>query len=393
MFKGADRKSTINDRASPQVSNHGTLLYPYRLNFYDTPPMYDVTVEEFEIYALDRLRILAEIESSRARQRSWEELKAVTSTQCTKYLPLNATSATSVDRDSERRKDHLGHFVLRLAFCRSEELRRRFVEAELTLFKVRYESDGYSERESFLSSRNFNWIPLKYRTELFGSYQGPKSEPERMESFESERFYKVKWSRVPDLVQKRKVFLKGGWAYVPGREQSSIVFQEFQVQLEKALEVTARSLPRLDEDTRIIPILNNLSQGFLAGVPSDWGVAGREAMGDDIKAEMVDELAQKHFPLCMRTLHENLRKDHHLKHFGRLQYGLFLKVLGLPIEEAILFWRRSFSRITDDKFNKEYKYNIRHSYGLEGKRANYAAKSKSLHLDLLIMGAHIGIIQ
>lgn len=81
--------------------------------------MYDVTVEEFEICALDRLRILAEIESSRARQRSWEELKAVTITQCTKYLPLNATSATSVDRDSERKKDHLGHFVLRLAFCRS----------------------------------------------------------------------------------------------------------------------------------------------------------------------------------------------------------------------------------------------------------------------------------
>ena len=39
-----------------------------------------------------------------------------------------------------------------------------------------------------------------------------------------------------------------------------------------------------------------------------------------------------------------------------------------------MFWRKSFDRITDDKFNKEYKYNIRHSYGLEGKRANYAAK-------------------
>jgi DNA primase large subunit len=50
------------------------------------------------------------------------------------------------------------------------------------------------------------------------------------------------------------------------------------------------------------------------------------------------------------------------------------QVLGLSVEEAVIFWRKSFNRITDDKFNKEYKYNIRHSYGLEGRRHNYAAK-------------------
>lgn len=50
------------------------------------------------------------------------------------------------------------------------------------------------------------------------------------------------------------------------------------------------------------------------------------------------------------------------------------QALGLSIEEAVLFWRRSFSGMTDDQFNKGYKYNIRHSYGLEGKRANYPAK-------------------
>ena len=51
-----------------------------------------------------------------------------------------------------------------------------------------------------------------------------------------------------------------------------------------------------------------------------------------------------------------------------------VQVLGLSLDEAIVFWRKSFDRITDDKFNKEYRYNIRHSYGLEGKRANYPAK-------------------
>jgi DNA primase large subunit len=50
-------------------------------------------------------------------------------------------------------------------------------------------------------------------------------------------FIKVKWTRVPDLVERRRIFLRNGCAYVPGKEQSSIVFQEFQVQLERALEV------------------------------------------------------------------------------------------------------------------------------------------------------------
>jgi DNA primase large subunit len=48
----------------------------------------------------------------------------------------------------------------------------------------------------------------------------------------------VRWTRVPDLVEKRKVFLKGGWAYVPVKEQSSIVFQEFETNMVNALQVS-----------------------------------------------------------------------------------------------------------------------------------------------------------
>jgi DNA primase large subunit len=49
--------------------------------------------------------------------------------------------------------------------------------------------------------------------------------------------------------------------------------------------------------------------------------------------------------------------------------------LGLSVEEAIAFWRKSFmGGKAQDKFDKEYKYNIKHSYGLEGRRANYPAK-------------------
>ncbi|KAF9500942.1 DNA primase, large subunit [Pleurotus eryngii] len=379
MLKARTVRKPTNVEEKPSFDeNTFGLEYPHRLNVYDRPPAFDVTLEEFETAALDRLRVLAEIESSAVRGRSWEETKSVTGAHCKKYLPLHSSSAKYIDRDAERRKDILGHFVLRLAFSRSDELRRRFLKAELTLFKVRYDDSDMAEREAFSESRNFNWVKVDdeekkvIRSQLFSVYSGPKATREAL--FKQETYLKVRWTRVPDLVSHRKVFLKGGWAYVPSREQSSIIFQEFESHLEQALLLTAKSLPRLDEDTRLDPILTNLSKGFLAGVASGWN--DDQIDKDHITADMIDSLS-KHFPLCMQHLHFKLTKDRHLPHFGRLQYGLFLKVLGLPIDEAIAFWRRSFSKITDDEFNKKYKYNIRHSYGLEGRKANYSALSCS----------------
>lgn len=91
--------------------------------------------------------------------------------------------------------------------------------------------------------------------------------------------------------------------------------------------------------------------------------------GAEISARNIDNLAQ-HFPACMSHLHRSLRRDSHLKHYGRLQYSLFLKGIGLNLEESLAFWRGGFSKITDDQFNKEYRYNVRHVYGDVGGDSN-----------------------
>jgi hypothetical protein len=51
-------------------------------------------------------------------------------------------------------------------------------------------------------------------------------------------FLQVRWTQVPDLVNKRRVLLKDGWAYVPSKEQLSIVLRAFEANLENALDVS-----------------------------------------------------------------------------------------------------------------------------------------------------------
>ena len=74
--------------------------------------------------------------------------------------------------------------------------------------------------------------------------------------------------------------------------------------------------------------------------------------------------------MCMRSMQTALEKTHHLKYKARLQYGLFLKGIGLSMDDAIRFFRGEFtqSHIDADKFDKEYTYGIRYNYGKEGKQ-------------------------
>ncbi|KAF9735033.1 hypothetical protein PMIN03_005616 [Paraphaeosphaeria minitans] len=341
--------------------------YEHRLNFYTLPPTAEITLEEFETWAINRLKALSELEACSFRNRSQEETAEYMTSILNKYLPLRSNSSRGANLQEERRRDHYSHFILRLAFSSTEDLRRRFSHLETILFRLRFKEDDPRERQDFVRTLDLEWeeVGEDEKRELhdqmlaaIGSKKG-----------EEQDWFKVDWERVPELVGHRKVLLKRGMAYVPAREQTSLVVAEFTKRLDEQLELTARALPRLDEDDRLAPILAHLSQSFTAPEAayssSDANIDGLSA----INAGAIDTLSQN-FPLCMQNLHMTLRANSHLKHYGRLQYTLFLKGIGLSLEECILFWRRSFKLMTDDKFHKEYKYNIRHSYGDVGGDAN-----------------------
>ncbi|RDW71078.1 DNA primase large subunit [Coleophoma cylindrospora] len=363
------RKANVDHRKKQfAVPAYKELSYPTRLNFYTVPPTADITLEQFEQWAIDRLRVLAELEACSIRNKTPAETAAHMKPILDKYLPLASSTSSSSAIQAERQKDHYSHFILRLAFASTEDLRRRFSRVETQLFRLRFQGDDARERQAFVESLNLDWETVGedekrlYAAELVAAGGGY---PKRLDE---ESWFKVDWERVPELVESRRVFLKAGKAYVPGREQLSMVVAEFTNRLDKALEMTSRALPRLDEDDRLTPILAHLSQNFTTPDAS-YNSSSSSLPGADISARNIDALSSS-FPLCMQNLHRSLRRDAHLKHFGRLQYGLFLKGIGLSLEESLVFWRTSFNKITDDVFNKEYRYNVRHSYGDVGGDSN-----------------------
>ncbi|KAH0559918.1 hypothetical protein GP486_003565 [Trichoglossum hirsutum] len=363
------RRSQINPKQKQFATpTNKPIKYEHRLNFYDSPPTSEITLEQFEQWAIDRLRILTEIEACSFRNKTPAEAAAHLEPLLKKYLPLSSNSSQSSMLPIERQKDHYSHFILRLAFSRTEDLRRRFAKLETALFRMRLMQDDVKERESFVESLKPDWKTVgdeeratlvKELAAVLRAYG---------EAGGGTGWFKLEWERVPELVESRRVLLKGGKAYVPAREQQSLVVAEFSSRLEKNLELTSRALPRLDEDDRLTPILNHLSAHF--STPAFLSSVSSDALGSSVISAATIPTLSQHFPLCMHHLQVTLATAHKLKHFGRLQYGLFLKGIGLSLDEALQFWRQSFSNMSTDEFNKDYRYNVRHLYGDVGGDAN-----------------------
>ncbi|CAL8359799.1 unnamed protein product [Boreogadus saida] len=360
------------------IANPKTELYVHFLQFYGHPPLENISLTEFETFAVDRLKLLKTVENLGVSQvKGSEAYKSKLDKEFSNLLFPNKPDVKEEDKVGpneyeRRRKDHISHFILRLAYCQTEDLRRWFIQQEVDLFRHRFNRLSADQKSSFLKHNNLHYemVGLEERKALSdkliqSSYavSGPK--------VEHQDYYKVPFQDALDLVRNRKAYLKAGYVYIPQQDIVITVLNDFRTQLSKALALTARSLPTVLSDERLQPLLSHLSHAY---VGQDYSI--QKNMGK-ISLEQIDPLSGKSFPLCMRGLHQALRENHHLRHGGRMQYGLFLKGIGLTLDQALQFWRSEFTKgkVDMDKFDKQYAYSIRHNFGKEGKRTDYTPYS------------------
>jgi len=358
------RKTTLNIYENDPA-------YKKILSFYRIPPTEEISVQEFETFALDRIRVLKEIENENISGLDYySKIEKVISN----YLPLQ--NAADV------RKDVISHFALRFAFCKTVD-RLWFINQETALLKWRL--GKLLVLEDFLKSNSMEFTKIT-EEEKQNHYQDlnellqvlkesqmlKQRETSPSISFQNSEFYKVQFEKATNLIQQRKVLMIDGWAYVEREMLSPILLAQFRTLLSESLSRAAQVYQHvISTFDHIAPLLNHLaSMSFGQEYLLDLSKHSKIELGQ------IDQLAKRSFPMCMRNLHEHLRELHHLKHMGRMQYGLFLKGIGLSLDDALTFWRSEFCKVMGvDQFEKNYRYNIRHNYGKEGRRADYTPYS------------------
>lgn len=272
---------------------------------------------------------------------------------------------------SNPRLDEASHFILRLSYSQNEELRRWFLQQESALFQHRLlhltDAQLATSVQRLMDISPISKSEQKENQDDLMHFVTPRE-------FATTSFYKVPFHQALDLVAKRDVFLLHGHAYVPQSKVVSILVAKFRTRLSRGLAALASGSNGWKssghpEANRVAPLLTHFHTSAAVqdgAANNDHEVNGRISLTANTLPDLVS-----HMPLCMRQLQTGLKQEKHLKHWGRLQYGLFLKGAGLSMDEAMIFFQRHFGSMTSDEFQKKYAYNIRHMYGKEGKRADY----------------------
>jgi len=330
------------------------------INFYNEVPNFELSLDDFEEFALARLKVLRKIEELKVRNITGDTYR----TQLDNALKSQLKSNPDTDVAS--------HFILRAAYCRTEELRRWFLTQEGHLFRHRLEQLMTKPRalQAFLKKSHITLNQVNEETKERLREELLSIPHTTLGAFSTTPYYAIPFVEALDLIASRACLVKGGLAYVPLGKVISILSAKFRMALSKSLVLASQAFGQVAEESqRIAPLLKNMNSQYTG---KDRFTDSTDSNLEELTAANIDQYAATSMPLCMSQLHTGLKQDHKLKHWGRLQYGLFLKGAGMSMEESLLFFQREFSKImTSEQFHKNYSYNIRHMYGKEGKRASY----------------------
>jgi DNA primase large subunit len=339
----------------------------------------------FEQCARDRQAVLQGIERAHAQGLKGAKMQATVEKLLRHYLPERHRDEAQLAED--RRKDYLSRHLLCLMYSRNADLQRWLLQQEDRLFKHRFNAMGMENRAKVIcelgaacknitqdeyeemkgglmavfGGRNMNMQEDSYSTKN-PQYFSKVEEPWQY-------IYELPFEKVSALVRGRKVLLRRGNAYVLSRDLDAYASFHFSRRLSHELKRNQARFYDIvfEEEERLGPLLMSIPDGY---VHPKFEGEGQVALAD--LAALMDASA----PLCMWSPYSKLTSKTgrtHLKYFARMQLNLFLKGIGVKLEDVLQFWRREFQAagLNGEQFEKEYAYNFKHQYGVAGSRIKY----------------------
>jgi len=280
--------------------------------------------------------------------------------------------------------DFIGHLVLRITVAIKEDkiFTNWFIEKEGDLFQKMFDSEKLSTKINILKNLFENEFLVDFRDinsllELGMSEEQLRilvggSLPPRKKMLPSDILVAIKYYYVPHLLRERLGFIRKGWVIVPLRLIRGDVKGYFQKKLRKKI---IELKEKLKNDKKRFLLFKELAEEIF----DYWKkTATSKSFYDDNFFSKEKKLYTyiEYYPPCMRDLITKLKTTGYLSHSERLQLGLFLKRLGMSLNEQLEFWYKNAVDnvgISRDEFEKKAGYIIRHIYGLEGSRKDYEA--------------------
>ncbi|KAK6166586.1 hypothetical protein SNE40_023241 [Patella caerulea] len=344
------------------------------MSFYLKPPCGTISLGKLNEFAWRRLDLLARIHATGGDRMKLldivNDLSIVSHSECL----IGGTQ-----------KDNVSHYILRLILSREEETSKFLLETEKILFDFRSSCMTQDELYKLLRSLNkfkLSGVHKEHRVESVLSSlflvkklcnNSWKMVVKKYSECGDDEYFYVPFQTVLPLVAKRQVFLKDGMAMVPFLKLLDFLREIFSSLLTAGIK---KAGCQSNTDVRIEILSRQIMKRFKNQV---HGFSSSLNYKMTLLHNEVDN-SVKSFPPCMIHLHSVLRERHRLSHHARIQYSLFLKEMGLPVHEAIVFWRSEYSKSAPPGVDwghnwkaegERYIYNIRHLYGLEGSRKNY----------------------
>lgn len=324
------------------------------------PPNIDLQVSEWCNMALERLTMLLDFQAN--RKEATREFKVKLRTE-----------ATWIDRQL------LGSYLLRLAAASHDKVRGWLIETEGDLFEYCFrELASEKERENIIvrilsSERVLNYYELHkkfselsetledYRRLIKPSRSGGRRKSEN-------DILAVHFTKVPWMISQRKgLMLYRGWLITDVLSLTKSIKRLFEDEFKKEI-INSKKLLGLN------PIIDQSVRQIIKELETHAQIIEWEQETFHVTLEKNAYLDHESYPPCMKYLLERLMKTGRLPHTYRVQFGAFLKRMGMDLETQLDFWYNNAVdnvNISKEQFLKFAGYQIRHLYGLEGGRKDY----------------------